>query len=147
MLQGAPPGAVKRALLDASRPLAAVGGRVKGGGLFDPALFLLNPGAHLVTSGDVLLLVSSLTFAMSYASDGLDVTLEARAGGPPFSVGFEACDGPLGLCTQVRTWRQDGERLTTGGPVRSVSLRAMADGQQIDASGREVRDRLKFLSF
>lgn len=130
MLQGLPAASLKQALITASPPVVSVGQRVESGGLFDPALFLLHPGSHLVTPGGAFIALTSLRFSMSYQSDGVGITVRsAPAQDPLHVVTFQACANSTDLCTSVRRWQPDGSVWMTSGPVSSFSFEAVS-GQQ-----------------
>lgn len=135
MLQGVPAAAIKRSLITASLPASAVGKRVESGGLFDPALFFLEPAPHMLTSQGAFLELSSLKFKMTYEADGVDITITAPAlQSPSHIVTFQPCTQSSDLCVTVRRWLKDNSLWMTTGTVKSFEFEAASGQQKIEAT-------------
>lgn len=149
MLQGTQARSVKRALINASEPSSAVGQRVESGGLFDPALFLLQPNTHAVSAQGAYLSLSSLAFTMTYTYEGSELTINNSAiADPTYVVSFGPCPGTTAVCTIVRRWLTGGGLFLTAGPVKSVAFDAKSGQQRFETTDPAALLKLvRFITF
>ena len=130
MLQGLPAPSLKRALTASSEPISTIGEKVESGGLFDPALFLLHPGPHVVSAEGAYLSLSSLTFKMTYMYKGTEISITNPAPTEPsYVVAFHACENSPDVCAIVRRSTSTSGLFFTFGPIKTVTLDALS-GQQ-----------------
>lgn len=148
MLQGVPLASVKGDLIGASQPLSVFGRRVQSGGLFDPSWLLLRPGSHIVTPDGRFVNLSGLTFEMKFLANGNSQEIKSPPqAGQTYTITFEACQAPSGVCTTVRTW-EDGVPRLQSGPVSSFTVNARSGQPPITAAtGQELLDRIRLLTF
>ena len=148
MLQGLGANFIKRSLVAASLPVPEVGSRVESGGLFDPALLLSAPGAHLVTADGAVLPVTALTLSLKSQKNEIEaaeITGSLKAS-PTHLVTLHQC-GP-NVCAIVRGFSQAGDVELTAGQVVSMSVHAVAGQRTFDEKDpAAILARIKTISF